>query len=587
MALDIPVRWDPNRETDKATLEIRKMARAIRQSKRDAADWSLVMSAMNQDVLPKTTSIAKKAAAEVKHVGKGGMDASQGLAMFKKAGEALQGPLGGMIGRLGTVGELFGALGPAGLAVGAAVGGLAVYGVALVAVSAKLVDMVLSADDALKRLEAFGEVDGIHQFSQQAKDDIEGLSASVDAFGVLWDEVTVLVGQQYGHYVGPVLKDMVALGLLAVDALVQATEQQIETIDALVSMADAATGGALSFAHLTVASSEYGRQAESLTSMLSANTEALRDHNKAIEDAVRLQRELTEGAKDVGLAAEEAAEAVERAITEIAKQEAEKRVRLWRAAEKRRLEAASETRRALLELSHAQSEDELEALRQADLERQERLERRRNTEAEAWFDQMDREKELAEFQAQRAAAEREANQQALDDYTKLAGAAFSFADAVADAAGASFATKKALAITESIIQGLLAVAEASPNPVLMAAAGLSAAGVTARIAAQQPPSFPFGGLVPAGLSSMGASSPDHSLIQASAGEFVVPRGAVSRNRQLLEDMKAGRDVRPGPLYVVNEYDHRTFNAFGRDNTRLQRSPLRESLRKRKVGHRGS
>lgn len=139
----------------------------------------------------------------------------------------------------------------------------------------------------------------------------------------------------------------------------------------------------------------------------------------------------------------------------------------------------------------------------------------------------------------------------------------------------AFRVQQAAGISSAIISGAsAAIAALAPPPVgagpilgpaLAIAIGATTAASVATIAAEQPPAFDIGGMVGAG-GLIGSQTPDQVLIRALPGERVQSRE---------EAAGAGR---PQELVIVNQYKHRVFNAFVKDNLNLPGSPLNSAFR---------
>jgi hypothetical protein len=104
--------------------------------------------------------------------------------------------------------------------------------------------------------------------------------------------------------------------------------------------------------------------------------------------------------------------------------------------------------------------------------------------------------------------------------------------------------KKAQAIIEAVINGVLGVIKAAPNPVMMAVVGVLAAASVATIAAQKiPPPLVYkekGGLIQGARHSQGGVK-----MEAEGGEWIAPRWMVTNRKtapviQELENIRVGR-----------------------------------------------
>ena len=114
-------------------------------------------------------------------------------------------------------------------------------------------------------------------------------------------------------------------------------------------------------------------------------------------------------------------------------------------------------------------------------------------------------------------------------------------------------------------------------PAVIAAGSVQAASVLA----QSPPTFDVGGIIDA------ARAEANQLISAQAGESVLTRAATARlGRRGGEALNSGQGMAK-EITVVNQYQHRTFDAMVRDNLRRP-GPLSKAIRgDRKVGQRRS
>ena len=144
-----------------------------------------------------------------------------------------------------------------------------------------------------------------------------------------------------------------------------------------------------------------------------------------------------------------------------------------------------------------------------------------------------------------------------------------------------FGARKALALADVAIATIVAVqqalASAPPpfNAIPAAAMGVTGAANLAAVAAQKPPSFAIGGLVPS----------DHQLIGAQAGEGILSTAAVrALGEQQVGAMNRGT-AGGAPVEVAMVYRHRVFDRFVQDNLRRSDSPLAGAIqgarRKRK------
>lgn len=517
----INVDFDPEREVDDAVTKMRKLSRAVKRADRQTRDMA---------------KSGKKLAKAQKQVGRSAFDAKKGLDLFKKQGEVIQGNLGGIISRLGGVGESLMLLGPQGAAIGAAVAGFAAAGLAIGAVGVAIFKMVLKADDLIAKMREMGREVPI---SAEQEDAIARANAAWDEIGHTLDRVAVVIAGRFA----PVVEEIVIL----MDAWFRASEKIIRSYnntgnvlqDVALAFTTAATAGedflatsrrlADENANAALAQQIATEHARKALDVVAKQERARRDQIKQQKAWIRhLEREQQVRRNLVDLDAERAAEAVELAI----------RVRQVREAE---AEAAT---KAAIEAAAMQEAD--------DIERHIRNVDRREKEAEAV--------------EKLATTRRDA---AIDAAVQISGI-------VADSLAKDAEGRKKAAVFESIVAGLAGVVKAAPDPFLMAAIGAIATANTTAIASTPVPEFPFGG------------TPDHNIVAVQDAERIVDGHNARRFASELDDISKGRD--PGssrPMIIEQRYGHRTFNAVVEDNAKMTSSPLRKAIRgSKRAGHRG-
>jgi hypothetical protein len=144
------------------------------------------------------------------------------------------------------------------------------------------------------------------------------------------------------------------------------------------------------------------------------------------------------------------------------------------------------------------------------------------------------------------------------------------------AAIAMFNVTKAAKLAEAVVNTAAAVTQAlgsAPPPLSLINAGIAGAAGGAQIAAiaAQQPAFHSGGMVP-----------DEVPARLVAGEAVLSR--VGRNvigDEQIRAANAGMQPMERPLVVVQQYRHRVYNDFARDNLRLG-GPLASAVRGSRV-----
>ena len=321
-------------------------------------------------------------------------------------------------------------------------------------------------------------------------------------------------------------------------------------------------------------------------------TDSYRDDIDAIEDQAAALRDAAKARDETAAAADRALKADEayygERLAQIERQEREEeRAREAKAkADAKAREKALKAEEKYWEDWRLQSEKAIEA--QAEAEREEAKEAQRLLD-----DQSAAIEKAAEREAKALADAMEVEKRGREE---LASASIGLADTVLANMQANansetlegqrtikqvFGARKALALAEVAIATIVAVqralASAPPpfNAIPAAAMGVAGAANFAAVAAQKPPSFAIGGLVPS----------DHQLIGAQAGEGILSTAAV---RALGEEQVGAmnRGTSGGaPVEVAMVYRHRVFDRFVQDNLRRSDSPLAGAIqgarRKRK------
>jgi hypothetical protein len=139
-----------------------------------------------------------------------------------------------------------------------------------------------------------------------------------------------------------------------------------------------------------------------------------------------------------------------------------------------------------------------------------------------------------------------------------------------NAAIQAFEVAKAAKLAEAIINTAAAVTASLPNPIAAAVAGAAGAAQVATIAAQQP-AFHAGGIV--------GAPPDEVNARLVRGEGVLSRSGVNAigGEQAVRAANAGIPQTPQPMVIVQQYRHRVYNDFIKQNLRMG-SPLAVEIR---------
>lgn len=497
--------------------------------------------------------------------------------------------VGGDIGPLEDMADAFEKLGPAGFAAAAGVAAV-VGGVFAVAEFARVtVEATRAAGDLLEEWgqpEAFaGQTDAIRD-ANQALDDL--------AFA--GQRLQILFAGEMSPTVVATTDVLIALTLAAQDAggVINAWSG---------SVADAFELAASALPPLAIGMQAVRADIELVAGAVGMLTDRYRDDAEAIRAQGRALNAATDDLDDYVYALDEAFEA-EANFVEITDRERERlfaedqrrrerqareeeRARQLRAkadakAREDEAKAAEAAVQAAIDAAHAKVEAEIEAREAA------------AAEAQRLFDEQTAQIErAADEQARVIASALEVERRGRED---LATASVGLADNVlatiesnADTETAAgrrtvrevFAARKALALADIAIATIVSVqqalASAPPpfNAIPAAAMGVAGAANLAAVAAQSPPSFAVGGLVP----------PDHRLISAQPGEGVLSTAAVrALGEEAVGAMNRGTSS-GGGIEVAMVYRHRIFDRFVADNLRRADSPLagaiQNSRRRRK------
>lgn len=134
----------------------------------------------------------------------------------------------------------------------------------------------------------------------------------------------------------------------------------------------------------------------------------------------------------------------------------------------------------------------------------------------------------------------------------------------------AFEVAKAAKLAEAIINTAAAVASSLPNFVAAGAAAAVGGAQVATIAAQQP-AFHSGGIV--------GAPPDEVNARLVRGEGVLSRSGVNAigGEQAVRAANAGIPQTPQPMVIVQQYRHRVYNDFIKQNLRMG-SPLAAEIR---------
>lgn len=142
----------------------------------------------------------------------------------KKLGEVAQGSLGGVLGRVGGLVELFTGLGSVGGPIAltaAAVGGLAV---GFVAVETALIGTVLAADDLIKSQERLVNAGIFEPIDPETEESITRVNGAVAGLGEVWNRVVITLATGVAPAIEETSVGLLALGLQAQDAFAQFVE---------------------------------------------------------------------------------------------------------------------------------------------------------------------------------------------------------------------------------------------------------------------------------------------------------------------------------------------------------------------------
>lgn len=153
-----------------------------------------------------------------KSTGKGLADGVKGATdQVKKLGEVAQGSLGGVLGRLGGVAELFMGLGTVGGPVTLAIAAVGAYAVGVGAVGAAMVSTVFAAEDLLDRQKELAQVGVFAPIDPEAEASILQVNDAMDALGMIWDRIVVDIASSVAPAIDDLAVTLVTLALQAED----------------------------------------------------------------------------------------------------------------------------------------------------------------------------------------------------------------------------------------------------------------------------------------------------------------------------------------------------------------------------------
>jgi septal ring factor EnvC (AmiA/AmiB activator) len=532
------------------------------------ADIKKLDTALNKSAksLKNFKSQAEDTADEVERVGVSFKDSKERLEGFGASMRAV----GGNIGPVEDMATALEKLGPAGFVrksvVAALVGG--VFAVA------KFAQVTVEATRAAGGL--LDEWDNPHVFAAQT-DAITDANDALDGLVFAGQRLQVLFAAGMSPAVVEVARTVAALSLALTDVVDVAGEWGVTLENVTQSQVDASLGLTLLATAVGALNSHYGEQIDNLFEL----GEALEEANDPLAEQIGLLNELAAAAE------------AERDFMLLT---GEEKTRLYY-EEKRRKEKAAADAKKLREQEQKELEASVEAAMNAEAAKVDaQIEERERAAAEEQrlFDEQTASiQAAAEAEAQAVAAAIEVEKRGREE---LAKSSINLADtllaAVQDNANTEtaegrrtarqvFGARKALALADVAIATIVAVqqalASAPPpfNAIPAAAMGVAGAANLAAVAAQKPPSFAIGGLVPS----------DHRLIGAQAGEGILSTAAV---RALGEEQVGAmnRGTASGaPVEVAMVYRHRVFDRFVQDNLRRSDSPLAGAIqgarRKRK------
>ena len=503
--------------------------------------------------------------------------------------------LGQMTASLGDLGEGLAEVGAASAGFGLAATALGAFGLVATAQIAAIggaakafFDATLALDDltakALKAatgLEEMGIV--LDRDVRAALDESEAASARLHAsFDLLTIKLATELGPAFGymsdsvivanHNMGQLVATSVALKDSALTGLSEELGHNAESVrkwhDILTGVTE--TLGGLAKEVAVASSGMYVLRALTTTNAKAAlkDADAVRLHgiaHQALTEAIDL-RNKTEKERRDAIALSIAAEKEMERAAQAAASERERR-------HKDELRRIDEEKKARIKAADDKRTTELEALKEswASARRLEALGAHLAETRLANLETSKRaEKEHRMFIADQAIEAGQATMGMIDMVLQARLSAINTSTAAGrDEARKIFAVQKAVAIAQTIMATASAVmqnAGAYPMPWALIPMAIAATVGTAQVAviAAQQPSFPVGGVIPAGMQGRGTSS-DHQPIEAMAGEAVLNRRAVENLGEGGVNALNRGGGGGSQVVVVPMYQHRVFDAFVVDN----------------------
>ena len=539
------------RTVEELNADIKRLSKEIRSARKE-------LRAFGSD--------AEDAAEDVDKVGRNFKDSKEQLEGF---GASLR-AVGGDIGPLEDMATALEKLGPAGFAAAAGVAALVAGAMAVAKFAQVTVEATRAAGDLLD------EWDRPEVFAEQAVA-IDEANRALDGLVFAGQQLQILFAAGMSPAVVEVSRSVAALAIAISDAVEIANDWGL-TLERIVD-SQIYSSAALRVLSEGVAllNEHYAEQVDQLFNV----GESLRDTSDEFDRA----------ADAIGAyldAADDEFELLRLTDAERARIDEEDRKRRERRAreEQKARDEALKAEEKYWEAWRLESEKAIEAQAQAEQDAAE--------EAQRLFDEQTAAiQAAAEAEAEAVAAAIEVEKRGREELAKSSiGLADTLLAAVQDNANTEtaegrrtarqvFGARKALARADVAIATIVAVqqalASAPPpfNAIPAAAMGVAGAANLAAVAAQKPPSFAIGGLVPS----------DHRLIGAQAGEGILSTAAV---RALGEEQVGAmnRGTAGGaPVEVAMVYRHRVFDRFVQDNLRRSNSPLAGAIqgarRKRK------
>jgi hypothetical protein len=472
--------------------------------------------------LKKAEGASKQAAAAMKRAN------AQAFQDIKQGAEKV---FGGVVGDIADVSKALKAIGPAGMAAGAALVGIGVAAVGAYKTVDAMYDLALGLRDANKELNDLYlmGLPGFTQASQESLDASERLNAQMKAFGSVAAQVRVELGERLAPELESTTGDLLQIAIAALDTsdkvggladgFIDLEGETGKYLDRLVGLGPA-------FALLAMATEDYSKEVDVLSDRAAilaqvqeVNTKLQAKAKQVTVDAAQADRDRADAIRDAAAALREKQAIEQESI--LADQ------KLFLLAEEgeeqyRREEAAAAAAAAEAAALAAQERIDLGKMISAAKEQQLAIDARND---DAYFDGL-----ADKIDKQRA------NAQAT--YAFLGGAAQDFlatqiaaaedgTKAQKKAGMAAFVAQKALTTSQIIVDGIRAVSVAmasAPPPANFALAGVvgaAYAGLAVQNAAAPPPKFHTGGEVSATLLD---------------GEHVMDRRASRNNREALEEM---------------------------------------------------